>query len=110
MAVTGEGPLDRKPGGDLLICQSICSISLSSSFIKRHPRSLHAVQKKELFRLQAFITSLFQKSEADMIKDIFVMYDTDGSGGIDEDELCAGLTASGGGPASSPQVTSQVAA
>ena len=58
---------------------------------------MHVAQKKELFRLQAFITSLFQKSEADMIKDIFVMYDTDGSGGIDEDELCAGLTASGGG-------------
>ena len=41
------------------------------------------MQKKELFRLQAFLTALFFKSDSEMINDIFVMYDTDGSG-----ELC----------------------
>ena len=38
------------------------------------------LQKKELFRLQAFLSYLFTRPESDMIKDIFTMYDRDQSG------------------------------
>lgn len=42
--------------------------------------SLSVFQKKEYFRLQAFLSYLFAKPESDMIRDIFTMYDRDQSG------------------------------
>ena len=55
----------------------------------------HPPQKKELFQLQAHISSIFQKPDEGLIEDIFRMYDTDRSGDINEQELISGLASAG---------------
>ncbi len=54
------------------------------------------LKNKKLFLLLMHLTNFFKKDDADMIKEIFEVYDSDGSGSIEEDELVEGLKAIGG--------------